>query len=236
MRVPAGEVETAVVQQLAAALAEPDLLHRLIERCGSEHVPIGQIRGMLDNLLATLLHGSKGESRSLLTTLLRRVELHRDRLEVQARLPAVVVQGDETTVCGGSCDSLELPLTIPTSTVRTGGEVRLLLPPSPGAQSSRHDPALLGLVAKAWTARQALLKTPNIRVEEAAAAIGLKADYFRVLVRISFLAPDIIAAILEGRQPGALTRQMLARTTNLPLDWQEQRVVLGFAMEMREAA
>ena len=31
------------------------------------------------------------------------------------------------------------------------------------------------------------------------------------LVRISFLAPDILVAILEGRQPGTLTRQKLAR-------------------------
>jgi hypothetical protein len=37
--------------------------------------------------------------------------------------------------------------------------------------------------------------------------MGLKADYFRVLVRISFLAPDIVAAILEGRQAAMLTRQ-----------------------------
>lgn len=49
-----------------------------------------------------------------------------------------------------------------------------------------------------------------------------------VLLRISYLAPDIVAAILDGRQPAQLTRQRLARTTNLPIDWQQQREMLGF--------
>ncbi len=102
----------------------------------------------------------------------------------------------------------EIRLTIPgLNTVRTGGEVRLLLPPSPQSDRGRHDPALIALVAKAWTARQALTSPAGISVDEAATEMGLKADYFRVLVRISFLAPDIVAAILEGRQAAMLTRQ-----------------------------
>jgi hypothetical protein len=236
MRVPAGEVEKAVVQQVAAALGEPDLLHRMIERCGSEDVPIRQIRGMLDDLVATLLHGSKAERRSLLTTLLRRVELHPDRLEVEARLPALVDQMGGASFSGAAGEILELPLTIPITTSRVGGEVRLLLPPSPRASDVSQDAALIGLLTKAWTARQSLTSTPPVSVEKAAAAMGLKLDYYRVLVRISFLAPDVVAAILEGRQPATLTRQRLARLTDLPFEWKLQRRALGFADELREAA
>jgi hypothetical protein len=235
MRVPAGEVEKAIISKLAAALGEPDLLHRLIERCGSEDVPIRQIRGMLDDLVAKLLHGSKGERRSLLSTFLRRIELHRDRLEVEARLPALVEQGAGTTLSEGAYDSLELPLTIPITASRAGGEVRLLLPPSPRTSNGSQDPALIALVAKAWTARQTVTSDPNVSIEEAAAAMGLKLDYFRVLVRISFLAPDVVAAILEGRQPATLTRQKLARM-DLPVNWEEQRRALGFAAGLLEAA
>lgn len=236
MRVPAGEVEKAIVDQLAAALTDPDLLHRLIERCGSEDVPIRQIRSMLDDLVSRLLHGSKAERRVKLHTLLRRIELHSDRLEVEAQVPTL---DEETGGIGSSdngCDSLELPLTVAISTVRAGGEVRLLLPPTPRSGNGRPDAALIALVAKAWTARQALTSTPGISVDKAAVGMRLKADYFRVLVRISFLAPDIVAAILEGRQPGTLTRQKLARITDLPIEWEAQRNVLGFAAELRDAA
>jgi hypothetical protein len=199
-------------------------------------VPIRQIRGMLDDLVAKLLHGSKFERRSLLSTLVRRIELYGDRLEVEARLPALIDPAGVASLSEEAGDFLEMPLTIPITTSRAGGEVMLLLPPSPRAGNSSQDPALIALVAKAWAARQTLTSSPGLNVAEAADAMGLKLDYFRVLVRISFLAPDIIAAIVEGRQPATLTRQKLARMTDLPLVWEAQRSALGFTTGLRDAA
>ena len=49
------------------------------------------------------------------------------------------------------------------------------------------------------------------------------APYAARLMRLNFLAPYIVVAILNGRQPVALP------ATRLPLDWSEQRKVLGFA-------
>ena len=48
------------------------------------------------------------------------------------------------------------------------------------------------------------------------------------LVRLSYLAPDITQAILEGRQPRDLTADQLLAHSRLPLAWQEQRTLLGF--------
>jgi len=48
------------------------------------------------------------------------------------------------------------------------------------------------------------------------------------LLRISFLAPDIITAIIEGRQPSALTGRRLLRVSDLPFDWAGQRRLFGF--------
>lgn len=57
----------------------------------------------------------------------------------------------------------------------------------------------------------------------------LSGQYFCSLLRLSYLAPDITAAILDGRQPAHLNRQYLARVNNLPIDWASQREILGFA-------
>jgi site-specific DNA recombinase len=43
------------------------------------------------------------------------------------------------------------------------------------------------------------------------------------------LAPDIVSAILSGRNPLELTARRLMDDTRLPLDWNEQRRCLGFA-------
>ena len=53
-------------------------------------------------------------------------------------------------------------------------------------------------------------------------------SYFTRLVRLSYLAPDITEAILDGRQPRDLTADNLLAHSRLPLAWREQRTVLGF--------
>jgi hypothetical protein len=45
---------------------------------------------------------------------------------------------------------------------------------------------------------------------------------------LAFLAPDIVAAILAGRQPVDLTAETLTKRTDLPLGWGEQKTLLDF--------
>jgi len=47
----------------------------------------------------------------------------------------------------------------------------------------------------------------------------ITASYATRLVRLAFLAPDIVAAILAGKQPPGLTANKLMADTRLPLDW-----------------
>lgn len=53
--------------------------------------------------------------------------------------------------------------------------------------------------------------------------------HHRHLLRISWLALDIIAAIVEGRHLVALTGRRFLRVTNVPLEWAAQRKLFGFA-------
>lgn len=45
---------------------------------------------------------------------------------------------------------------------------------------------------------------------------------------LAWLAPNIAAAILEGRQPVDLTAKELRDLPAVPIDWKQQRRVLGF--------
>ena len=50
------------------------------------------------------------------------------------------------------------------------------------------------------------------------------------LMRVSYLALDIISDILAGRRPVELTSKRVLRTSqNLPLDWTEHRKFLRFS-------
>ena len=57
----------------------------------------------------------------------------------------------------------------------------------------------------------------------------LSPSYVAMLLRLTFLAPDITRAILEGRQPSGFTAQQLVTHAALPLAWPDQRQALGFA-------
>ncbi len=46
---------------------------------------------------------------------------------------------------------------------------------------------------------------------------------------LAFLAPDMVVAILEGRQPPDVTTEWLKRLPHLPYAWDRQRRLLGFA-------
>jgi hypothetical protein len=54
-----------------------------------------------------------------------------------------------------------------------------------------------------------------------------KGEYLRRVLGCAFLAPDILEAMLDGHQPANLTLKELTRR-RLPLDWAEQRILLGF--------
>lgn len=58
-------------------------------------------------------------------------------------------------------------------------------------------------------------------------ARGASTGYERRLAALAFLAPDLQAAIVAGRQPAGLKLQHLLGT-DLPLAWADQRKVLGF--------
>ena len=66
----------------------------------------------------------------------------------------------------------------------------------------------------------------RLTLKEIAAAEGITSSYATRLLRLAFLAPDIVTAILNGRHPPQLTANRLMDDTRLPLDWTAQRELL----------
>ncbi len=122
-----------------------------------------------------------------------------------------------------------IDVTIPAKLFRRGTEMKLAIAPEHGDAKSERDPALIQFVVRAHMARTALEQSSEMTIEQLASQQSYSRNYYVVLLRIAYLAPDITAAILDGRQPLQLSRQRLARTASLPINWQGQREALGFA-------
>ena len=83
-------------------------------------------------------------------------------------------------------------------------------------------------MAEAHAARQLILSQPDKPIASIAASVGKCRTRLGKLALLACLAPDIVTAIVQGRQPALLTSRLMLEA-ELPLAWAEQRRVLGFA-------
>ena len=112
---------------------------------------------------------------------------------------------------------------------RTGSEIRMLIDGTHPFDAARPDARLIKLLLKARRFSATLVGNDGVPFAALAEREGVSRSYFTRVVRLSYLAPDITQAILDGRQPRDLTTAKLLAHSRLPLAWHEQRTVLGFA-------
>jgi hypothetical protein len=106
--------------------------------------------------------------------------------------------------------------------------VRLIVR-GPDKQNARGpDPRLLALLAKAqrWFSSLTSGSYPSVRA--IAEEIGVATKDVTQVIYLAFLAPDLLQRIVKGEQPIGLGTKKLLSMVPLPLDWGEQRRLMGF--------
>lgn len=111
---------------------------------------------------------------------------------------------------------------------RVGIEMRHLVEAPRDRDARKPDRSLLRLLARAHRFRDLILRGDGRSIADLAEETGVGRPYFSRIVRLGFLAPDITAAILDGRQPIDLSAKQLSVTADLAKEWSEQQRELGF--------
>jgi hypothetical protein len=120
-----------------------------------------------------------------------------------------------------------LTLTVMARLQRVGREMKMLV--ENNDDQTPADPGLLRIVARAHDIQARLMQNTELSVHAIASQERVSAAYVYRLLRLPSLAPDIITAIINGKNPSQLTAKKLMRlTTQIPTDWVEQRKLLGF--------
>ena len=110
---------------------------------------------------------------------------------------------------------------------RRGVETKLVLPGlAQQNQASRCNPALIKAIARGRAWFEELASGRARSLQEVAKRDGITRRYIRRLVCLTFLSPELVQAILQGRQPIELTTTRLTEL-DLPLDWAEQHRLLA---------
>jgi hypothetical protein len=112
---------------------------------------------------------------------------------------------------------------VPFRVVKRGGRKEVQLPE--GASIPRRtDNTLVKALARAFRWKRMIESGEFASISELAAKEGIAFTYMARLMRLSLLAPDMVDAIVDGRQPANVTLANLMDP--VPLEWKEQRMAL----------
>src|SRR5439155_25931316 len=166
--------------------------------------------------------------RAAIATLIEQIEVRTDQIDLRLHPPrlAALLDGPEPSPQGANDEETEL-LSLPVRLRRAGREIRMVIDGIDRLVTAKPNARLVKLLLRARRFNAALTQAEGIAFAVLAQRQGVSRSYFTRLVRLSYLAPDITQAILDGRQPRDLTPEKLLAHSRLPLAWHDQRIVLG---------
>jgi site-specific DNA recombinase len=238
-RVPASNLEALVISRLCALLADPVEFLKAIangERDAPMQKRLGDAAAALSARWERLPSATQHD---LVRSVLVRAQVHADRVDLEvgsARLVSwllnevggegIIDRDRASSANADDSDETLIRLSIPASLKRTGKETKFVV--NGVANSAPADTTLIRLLVRGQKIAKRLFEPNCPPLEAVAQEEEITASYATRLMRLAFLAPDIVAAILAGKQPSGLTANKLMADTRLPLEWQDQRAGLGF--------
>jgi len=220
-RLSAPEIERTVASVAMALLSDRNAIVAATEHSNIDQSRLSSVlkcfRALIERLQST------GQSDAALAEVVERVQLSANaiRLSLAMRLP----EPDAAT------EVISLRRDFPMRIKRRGVEMRMVLEAE--SDAVRFDRSLLRAVGRARRWAQQLLSGQFPSIGSIARRERIAPRYIRDLMPLAFLSPEIVKAIVEGRQPADLSIISLARRVDVPLLWTAQRQALGLGQSFR---
>jgi hypothetical protein len=204
-RIPATHIEALVTGRIRSWLADPVAVLNAVQCCGLDVIAQKRFLDEAAQLAARWQDLDAEQLRAMLRAVLARVQVHSDQVDVALDQMGVALwlnAKDEHKPTHPSRYDREGHLTvlmIRARLKRTGIEMRIVV--DDGSEPANVDPVLVRLLHRAHAIRDRLLQDRSLTLKEIAAEEGISSSYVTRLVRLAFLAPDLVTAILNGRHP-----------------------------------
>jgi site-specific DNA recombinase len=226
-RLPAFELEKAVLSGLAESLRDPKALADLARLNSADAVTIDACTTNAGKLADQLQAGGTEKTLEFLRQVISRIEISPGNLKLE-----VIRQTLRSALCGNSTasepvDNADIAeVQLPFQMRRRGVEAKLMMAGATPSKPSQ-DTNLVQLIQDVhrWIDNLIVGQVPSI--DELAEHEGIPASEISRTLQLAFLAPDLMKSILLGTQPADLTTQSLKRLGKLPACWREQRRLLG---------
>ncbi len=233
-RVPAGDVEPLVADRIISFLRDEaavfDAIEIFVEDVNERRLIVKQAA----DLAGCWRDLEPPDKRRILQNLIVRIEVRRESVKIQVRpgrIPKVVDPNGEPMWPDQAATDLEptLDLVVLARLKRVGMETKLLIDGASGGPRGTPDRSMLRLLVQAHRYREMMLEAQGRTMRDLAREAGVGRPYFSRIVRLGFLAPDVVKAVLRDRHPPELTAKRLSLHTKLPNAWEDQVLALGIA-------
>ena len=233
LRIPAGEIEQLVTARIGELLSGPARLSEALACCIETAGQQQHLQQRAAELAASWSTLSASRLRPMLATVIERIVVRPERVDIQllpSRLGALLLDKSCRPTSTADNDERPIILSAPAQLRRVGRGIKMVIDEAaaPG-RAAKPDAKLIKLIARAYLFNNRLAESSSEYLADVAQRDRITSSYFTRVLRLSYLAPDITRAILEGRHPRDLTAQKLLAHSRLPLAWPEQRRRLGFA-------
>ena len=231
-RVPAGDVERLVEERLTAFLKDQGEIFDAVEPLFDDVNRRQEVADQAADLAARWPELAPATKRQIFERLIKRIDLTRETLEIRiapGRLLEILWEEDNPINFEPALwdNELTLTFTVPAHLRRAGMETRLLIEGTDASVRKSPDRSLLRLLSQAHRFQALVMHSRGRTMAELAIEAGVGGSYFTRILRLSFLAPEVVKAILQDRHPLELTAKKLAGDTHLPIAWEAQRARFG---------
>jgi site-specific DNA recombinase len=228
MRLPAEAIEQLVNGRLRQWLLDPGSIYPVMH--GTDPSAQRRLITRATELGRSWPHLPAPRQRALLAGLVERIDIGANQIDIHLRARGLGALFDDPAApwADEANDETQI-LSVPVRLRRSGREIRMVIDRADPFATAKPDARLIKLLIKAHRFNATLAGSGGTPFAALAKQEGVSPSYFTRLVRVSYLAPDIKEAILDGRQPSHLTADKLLAHSRLPLAWQDQRTLLGFA-------
>jgi len=214
-RLPANEIERNVAVAAATLLEDKNALVTAIQANGVE---ADRIVSILEQASGWALKLRSDTPRDALVSLIDRVELKESGFRLLLRVPLSLES---------QSDTLTLEQVVPVRLKKRGVELRLVIG-NDRSTGGKVDTVLLKTIALAHQWFEQLVSGEIKSMIELATREGVTYRFVGKIIRLAFLAPEIVEAIADGRQPPELSTELLTKHLRLPLGWDDQKRLLSF--------
>ena len=225
-RLPAKRLEDVVLKELGLLLADQQRLHAVFNIVELTIPALEKITANAKLMSVDLANDNHTKAYTILHQVIDRISIAPGLLTIAVNRKNFAVLLD-VQLNDSDLEQKSYALIVPFSLKRRGNEAKLIIGDR-AEQPTFTDDALIKIISNAHRWMQQLQSGAAATVVEIAIAETLDDGEISRVLPLAFLAPDIVEAILEGRQPLNLTARDLKRLKPLPTSWANQRQVLGF--------